>query len=158
MYTDRVRYVEQLRRYESVFPREQMLVLIYDDFKRDNAATVRKVLRFLGVDEHEPIGPVEANPSVSVRSVRLAALVREVRAGRGPLARAARTTLKGLTTLRLRRAVMYPLRRRLVYASPGAPDEAFMGELRRRFNDEVIALSDYLDRDLVGLWGYDNLP
>ena len=30
-----------------------------------------------------------------------------------------------------------------------------MVELRRRFKPEVAALSEYLDRDLVGLWGYD---
>ena len=30
-------------------------------------------------------------------------------------------------------------------------------ELRRRFKDEVVALSEYLDRDLVSLWGYDKL-
>jgi hypothetical protein len=27
--------------------------------------------------------------------------------------------------------------------------------LRRRFKGEVQALSEYLDRDLVTLWGYD---
>jgi hypothetical protein len=32
-----------------------------------------------------------------------------------------------------------------------------MQELRRRFKPEVVALSDYLDRDLVALWGYDKL-
>ena len=32
-----------------------------------------------------------------------------------------------------------------------------MTELRRRFKGEVIALSEYLDRDLVTLWGYDRL-
>ncbi len=32
-----------------------------------------------------------------------------------------------------------------------------MLELRRRFEPEVVALSEYLDRDLVSLWGYDAL-
>ena len=40
---------------------------------------------------------------------------------------------------------------------PPAPDERFMLELRRRFKGEVVALSEYLDRDLVGLWGYDGI-
>jgi len=46
LYSERVRYVEQLRRFDAVFPPEQMLVLIYDDFRADNAATVARVLRF----------------------------------------------------------------------------------------------------------------
>ena len=32
-----------------------------------------------------------------------------------------------------------------------------MRELRRRFKGEVEATSEYLDRDLVTLWGYDRL-
>ena len=32
-----------------------------------------------------------------------------------------------------------------------------MQELRRRFKPEVVALSEYLQRDLVALWGYDDL-
>src|SRR5271155_1319829 len=41
-YSERVRYVEQLRRYHALFPAERVLVLIYDDFRRDNEATVAK--------------------------------------------------------------------------------------------------------------------
>jgi hypothetical protein len=32
-----------------------------------------------------------------------------------------------------------------------------MQELRRRYKPEVVALSEYMDRDLVALWGYDDL-
>jgi hypothetical protein len=32
-----------------------------------------------------------------------------------------------------------------------------MAELRQCLKPEVVALSEYLDRDLVGLWGYDKL-
>jgi hypothetical protein len=32
-----------------------------------------------------------------------------------------------------------------------------MTELRRRFKPEVVALSEYLGRDLVTLWGYDRV-
>ena len=38
-----------------------------------------------------------------------------------------------------------------------ALDEDFAMELRRRFKGEVVALSDYLGRDLVSLWGYDKV-
>jgi hypothetical protein len=32
-----------------------------------------------------------------------------------------------------------------------------MQELRERFKPEVVALSEFLDRDLVALWGYDRV-
>jgi hypothetical protein len=32
-----------------------------------------------------------------------------------------------------------------------------MRELRRRFKGEVEAISEYLGRDLITLWGYDRV-
>jgi hypothetical protein len=154
MYTERVRYTEQLRRYRELFAPEQLLVLIYDDFKRDNEATVRRVLRFLEVDDSVSLEATHANPTVAVRSVRLDRMLRSVGGGRGPVSRAAKATVRGLTTGRLRREVLYPVRRRLVYGDPSPPDAELMQELRHRFKGEVKALGEYLDRDLVTLWGY----
>jgi hypothetical protein len=157
IYSDRVRYVEQLRRYHAVFPSEQILVIIYDDFRRDNEATVRTVLRFLEVDETAPVEVKDANPSVRVRSVHLDTMLRWVRGEGGPGARAVNAALRTLTTRRLRSSLLYPLRRRLVYADPRSPDEQLMCELRSRFKGEVVAVSEYLGRDLVSLWGYDDV-
>jgi hypothetical protein len=157
IYDDRVKYVEQLRRYHDAFGRENVLVLIYDDFRADNGATLREVLRFLDVDDTVPLVTLDANPTVAVRSPRIERLKRDLTAGRGPVMGALRSTGKALTTTRLREAVFYPLQRRVVYGEPPPPDEEFMLELRRRYKPEVAALGEYLGRDLVALWGYDSL-
>ncbi len=154
-YSDRVCYVEQLRRYHAVFPSEHVLVLIYDDFRADNQATVRRVLRFLDVDDKVALHAVEANPTVHVRSVGLDRLVSSLYAGDGSLSRGARRTLRALTPHSWRGARLQALRRRLLYGAPRPPDEAFTLELRSRFKSEVVALSEYLGRDLVSEWGYD---
>ncbi len=153
-YSERVRYVEQLRRYHEVFAPEQVLVLIYDDFRTDNAGTVRAVLRFLGVEEDVALPPVEANPSVAVRSLRLDALRHRLGGG----ANAPRRSQEAGQRVggRVRRLFGRAARRAL-YESPQAPDERLMGELRVRFRPEVEALSEYLDRDLITLWGYDRV-
>jgi Sulfotransferase family len=153
-YSDRVCYVEQLRRFHAVFSSEQVLVLIYDDFRADNEGTVRRVLRFLDVDDGVELHAVEANPTVHVRSVGLDRLVRSLYAG-GGLSRVARRTVKALTPRRWHGERLQAVRRRLLYGAPKPPDEAFTLELRSRFKAEVVALSEYLDRDLVSEWGYD---
>ena len=157
IYSDRVRYVEQLQRYHAVFPPDQILVLIYDDFRDDNAATVRTVLRFLGVDDTHAIEVLRANPSNTLRSARIAQLSRSLRAGSTPLARVMREAGKGLTTRRMREVLFYPLQRRVLYAKPPPVDQQLMNELRHRFKPEVERLSEYLARDFVELWGYDRL-
>jgi hypothetical protein len=157
MYSDHVRYVEQLRRYNEAFDPAQVLVLIYEEFKRDNAAAVRRVLRLLDVDEQHPVELLQANPSVRMRSQQLDGAVHALSLGRGPLAGAAKTLVKTLTPQRLRREALRTTQRRVVHGRPQPPDEELMAELRRRFAPEVHALSAYLDRDLVSLWGYDRL-
>jgi hypothetical protein len=156
-YTDRVRYVEQLRRYHDMFASEDVLVLIYDDFRADNEEAVRSVLRLLDVDRDTAIVPLNANPTVAPRSRRLDTWLFALRSGRTPIARAANSTLKALTPRRTHRKLARAVQRNLVYRSAPAPDADLMLELRARFKPEVLALSEYLDRDLVSLWGYDDV-
>jgi hypothetical protein len=156
-YSDHVRYAEQLSRYQAVFPPEQILVLIYDDFRGDNDATVRRVLRFLDVDDSAPIAARERNPTVGVRAPRLHRLVHALAAGRGRLPRALRASAGALAPLGLTRSSAQSLRDRIFFTSPPEPDEALTLELRHRFKPEVVALSEYLERDLVTLWGYDGI-
>jgi Sulfotransferase family len=157
LYSDTVRYVEQLSRYHAVFPPEQVLVLIYDDFRANNEATVSAVLSHLGVSGSFPFQALQANATVRVRSRRLHDMVHSVSVGAGPTARVAKASMKVLTTRRVRLAALRMARRRVVFAEPPPPDENLMLELRRRFKGEVVAASEYLGRDLVSLWGYGEL-
>ena len=155
IYSDRVRYVEQLRRYHEAFAPEQTLVLIYDDFRDDNAGTLQRVERFLQIEEL-PIEPGEVNPTISTRP-RVEGLRRKLRRGGDPLWRTLRGTGKALTTKGMRERYFYTLVPRAVHGSPPPADAEYMQELRRRIKPEVVALSEYLQRDLVALWGYDDL-
>jgi hypothetical protein len=149
-YSEHVRYVEQLRRYHDRFGPERVLVLIYDDLWGDTQAVIRRVLQFLEVDDDYPIKRVNTNITKrAVRSPRLKNLLESLGAWRGP-PRA--TRIEQLT-----RNAVRQIRRRVVMGDAPALDEDFAMELRRRFKGEVVALSDYLGRDLVSLWGYDKV-
>jgi hypothetical protein len=156
-YAEHVRYVEQLRRYEAVFAPEQILVLVYDDFRAENEATVRRVLRFLDVDDSAPVDVTDANPTVSPRSSQLHRLVHAVSVGHGPVSSTLKRALQRTVPQQVRRGALQAVRNRVVYREPAAPDAELMLELRRRFRGEVEAISAHLDRDLTKLWGYDGL-
>ncbi len=157
LYSEHVRYVEQLRRFHAEFPPEHMLVLIYDDFRADNEGVLRAVLRFLEVDDTVELDVPRANPTVRARSQRLHELVHAFSVGTGPGSRAIKGTAKAVTPRRLRRRALDVTQRRVVFADPGPADEELMSELRVRHKREVVALSEYLRRDLVTLWGYDSV-
>ena len=155
IYSDRVRYVEQLRRYHEAFGPEQVLVLIYDDFRDDNAAALAqrgalpRCVR--GGDrarrgEPDDLHPRARGDTAAQAPPRAAPAVADAAGHR-----------QGATTNGMRERYFYSLVPRAVHGRPPAEDEEFMRELRRRFKPEVVALSEYLQRDLVALWGYDDL-
>ncbi len=155
MYSQHVRYVEQLRRYYDVFPADQILVLIYEDFRADNEATVRRVLQFLKIEDASPVQVVEANTAAGVRSPRVNEMIRSLYLGSAPVARAMRGAIKALTSRQLRHRALGAVQR-VQSQAPPPPDAELMLELRGRFRGEVAALSEYLDRDLLSFWKYDN--
>ncbi len=68
LYSEIPRYTEQLLRYYAVFGRDQVHVILYDDFARDTESSYRGTLRFLEVrDDFAPQFEV-MNPNKRVRS------------------------------------------------------------------------------------------
>jgi Sulfotransferase family len=158
LYSEHVRYAEQLRRFRERFPPEQMLVHAYDDFREDNERVVEGILRFLDVDERAPLELANVNVTRrAVRSWRGKDMLDDVTLGRNPVAKAARRTVKAVTTQSMRHGAARTLQQRVVEAEVEPPDEELMAELRVRFKPAVVELSELLDRDLVTLWGYDKL-
>jgi hypothetical protein len=158
-YSEQLHYAHQLNRYRTHFPRERMLVLIYDDFRADNEATVRQVLRFLELDDELPLTLIEKKVTRRyVRSQLVDDATYWLPRGQGSIAsRLLKVAIKAVTSRRQRRSVVKMLRRRVVLGEPPPPDAELMAQLRRRFKPEVEALSEQLDRDLVSLWGYDRI-
>jgi hypothetical protein len=126
-------------------------VLTYDDFRQDNLATVRRILRFLNVDDAVDIPMVEANPSYRVRFPRAQRMIDQIGEGRGS---ALKKAIMPITTQRWRRRLLFAFRDSLVHAVPGPPDGRLMQELRLRYASEVVGLGESLGRDLFTEWGY----
>ncbi len=155
LYTRQIGYTEQLRSYHECFGTDRVLALIYEDFRADNDAVVRQVLRFLDVEDSVEIQQSEANPTVLVRSRRAEGLLHSVTVGRRPAARAVGSAVKAVTPAPLRHRALRAIRRTVVDNSPPPADERLVRELRQRFRGEVLAFGEYLGRDLAGFWGYE---
>ena len=136
------RYTEQLQRYFDLFGRDQVLVIIFDDFVNDTAGEYRRIAEFLEIDTHFTPDFVVAN-SATTRPVI-------------PLARfwkrhwRIRRWIQIATPLQFRRRAGRMLGKLL---RPPPPLSAIDPELRRElqvyFAPEVEKLSRLLDRDLT---------
>ncbi len=148
--TDRLRYEEHFDRFAALFPAGQALPLVYDDFRADNAGTVRRVFEFLGVDPgFEPTLGDHNTGGAALRSRRLQSLLREATHSGGVAARARR-----LLPRRLRRRAIDLAYSRVAFEQAPALDPGLAAEIRAKAAPHVEALGQRLGRDLLGEWGY----
>lgn len=145
-YVDDGRYASHLKRYMEYFPRNQMLVLIYDDALSDPGEFIRRVYAFLGVDA----------------AFRPAMLDRRVGAGRVPRSVGVERLLtrgtwllrgrltRGLWWVAKRAGVGDALRRAntMVTTRPVLPSGE-RARLDALFADEISELERLLNRDLT---------
>jgi len=144
-YRETVKFSEQVKRYFDVFGRENVQIIIFDDFKADTAGVYKNTLRFLGVDDSfEPEFKV-INPNKVVRSKAL----REFLHDPPPMARMARKIGKRLVPKPLRQQIMEGLQRINIKYAPRPPmDPDLRHQLQEEFKPEVEKLSELLGRDL----------
>lgn len=154
-YAEHLRYMDQLERYRALFSPERVLVLIYEEYRADNEATLQRILDFLEVERVE-LPSLEANTRAnSVRSPLLKDLTRSLYLGRG-LPGKLKPAIKAVTTPEMRRR-LFKAQTQAQRREVAPPSEEYMTTLRHRYKDDVAVLSDYLGRDLVELWGYSDL-
>ncbi len=115
------------------------------------------MLEFIGVDPDVELLSTEANPSVEPRSIRAHQMLEALTVGRGPVAGALKRSLQAVVPRETRKRVLHTVRSKAVYREPTPPDERVVADLRSRLRGEVELVSALLDRDLVSLWGYDDV-
>jgi Sulfotransferase domain len=127
-YIDRGRYARQLLEVESLYPKDHMHVVLFEDLRDTPAEAFRDVCRFLDIDDSvvPPNLGTTVNPYVTFRSLAVRRLIPRLP---GLLGRA----VGKVNT----RSASYP---------PMDPDVRV--ELVRRFGDDRVALEAWLGRDL----------
>lgn len=137
-YRDIGRYAAQVRRYLEVFPREQVHIILFDDFVADLGGTYRATLEFLGVDQEFVPKFERVNDSRAVRSPFVRRWVeRPLNKGR----------LRGLVPFRRRLYEAVHQWNTLAGVKP-LPTPAQEALLRRELADDIRELSTLIGRDL----------
>ena len=150
-YSEFIKYSEQIKRFLSFFKPDQIKINIFDDFKRDPGQTYRDILEFLNVDPHFITDFPVVNPyKKDVRWPRLKYYVID-----SPLFRKIQRSLFSYETYA--RLGRYYTK----IAMTNTPKIRLEDQLRKKlmsfFKEEVIKISELLDRDLVDLWEYDKI-
>lgn len=149
-YIDTVRFTDQLWRYLKIFGKENVLVILYDDFSENTAAVYWNVLNFLGVSsEFQPQFDVVNGNKI----IKNEALWRFIKFGPAWLRAAWRTTLPGPARGQILRTINK-------INTKSAPRPPMRHETRvyleKVLTPEVESLSKLLGRDLMHWVGQGN--
>jgi hypothetical protein len=142
-YRQVARYADQVARYQSVFPRQQLHLVLYDDLEADTAGAYRGILQFLGVDDtFEPEFAV-VNSNKTVRSPGFRQLLRHPPP---PIRRLVRATVRDQGKRR-------SLGQRLVDLNTDVVPRARLDPsvrtiLMAAYADQVARLAELIERDL----------
>lgn len=149
---DRGHYATHLRRYLDLFPREQLLVQLFDDLKADPQAYADRVFEFLGV-------PRLVLPPSDLRSRMPAGVPRSTVAAAA--AKSASRLVKRVGLRHLRSRVKRSALVRQALYRPYADDRPVLdadtaAQLRRLLAPEVAELDRLFDLSVASRWGYES--
>jgi hypothetical protein len=142
-YRDVAKYSRQVQRYFEVFSRENVHIIIFDDFKRNTGREYSETLRFLGVNlDFQPKFEV-INPNKRARSKLVTKLYQ-----RPP--KLVRWPVRALIPLGIRRMLEEKTRHfNTKYQRRSDMDANLKESLKEEFAPEIEKLSELLDRDLT---------
>jgi sulfotransferase family protein len=133
-------YYRRLKRYLDLFPREQLKIYLFEDFKKDAGKIVAELFAFLGVDTTFTLDTsVRHNPGAVPRLRLLNRLLYSP-----TLARIARSVLPGM------KGTLKQVRQMNLSPAPKLPAD-LRAELVALYREDILKVQDLLDRDL-SLW------
>ncbi len=155
-YRERIKYLEQIKRYVKLFDKKNIKVIVFEDFVKDNKKVYLEILDFLGVDSSGvDLSFKKVNPNKKVRFGFLYSIFRSP-----SVAGFSRKVLPAKVHVSLKKLV-FKLFFKHEKRKPLSIE--FRNKLMKEFKSEVVAFNKYVnkeglvDKDLVKLWGYDKV-
>ncbi|MBE9044358.1 sulfotransferase [Pleurocapsales cyanobacterium LEGE 10410] len=149
-YSQRVQYREQVKRYCDRFNREQIKIVVFEEFKSENDRVYREILEFLGVDSNftPEYDAVNVNKEVKFKAIN--DLVNN------PLIK---NISKNLLSQEFNEFIRDNIVEKLLWhqAPKTKMPEEIKIELMRQYQPEVVRISELTGIDLITKWGYDTL-
>jgi hypothetical protein len=144
-YRDSVLFARQVKRYLDNFGRENVHIILYEDFVANTEKAVRGTLDFLGVDSKIPIAYDVINPNKTIRFFSLHRLLKN------PSWSLKRVVRIILPFKKLRHSIMaYLFKWNIRIKKRDKMDDRLYSRLKDSFTEDVNSLARIINRDLSG--------
>jgi len=149
-YFEFVKYAEQLRRFQNYFDKDQIKIILFDDFKANTPDVFRNILSFLGVNpDFRPSFEI-VNPNKQIRWPLLKKYTLDSPYFRKTLRLFfSDDSYAGMKNFYKTKIVSYKPRPAL--------NEALRTKLMKKIKPEIEDFSNALDMDWVTRWGYNKI-
>ena len=157
LYSERIRYEAQVKRYLDNFPKENILVLIHEEFKNNNLETCRKIFRFLGVDDSFKPETRTVNKGKSIKFKKLKSFLDR------PFMINFRRSLKEFLPKKAIRLLLNLYNKTMFKKGKDKLDPKLKKKLKKKFKPEVEKINKLLnkkgliDKNLVRFWDYEEV-
>lgn len=151
-YRAQTRYCEQIQRFTEYFPNNQIRIIIFEDFRKDNLKYLKMIMAFLGIDENVPLKQKIINKNKGIRFRGLYHLIQSQK-----FKQFFRERISTITYFQIKKVtdkIFFKVEKRAQL------NEALHLKLKEEFRPMVIELNDYLHKegfiqqDLFTLWDY----
>ncbi len=153
-YKEKAKFYEQIKRYLSVFPRENVKIILLDDLKRNPRKVYREILEFLKVKNKDFEPDFTLKNKAKIYRVKLIRDVLHNPDKWGLIKKVLRKILPSRAYVKL-----YQFLKKINTVTYNKPplDKNLKLELMKEFKSEVKKLSSLIGRDLEKIWGYDKI-
>lgn len=155
-YSERVKYSEQLKRFLRYFPKRNIKVIIYEDFKKNNLLYIKEICDFLKINIILDKKPKKYNTRKFLRFRKVKLFLENPLIWKIPKKFLSEKIYSKLKEIYYQ--VIFSKKNRKL-------DSKLKKQLMKKYKPEVVKLNDLLHdydlieegRDLVEFWGYDKV-
>lgn len=152
-YSDFIKYSEQIKRYLQYFPRKNVKIIIYEDFRKDNLKILKEILEFIGVDSGFNFELAEINPPVRIKNHLLKRILDIPYIHFSRLMGAKNKFNEPIRDFFLKIYYFGVYENRV----ENKVDPTLRRRLMKKYKGEVEKAGKLVERDLVKYWGYDKV-
>jgi hypothetical protein len=142
-YKDSVLFSNQVQRYLDAFGRQNVHIVLYEDFAKDTEKTVQEVFQFLGIDAGTPIKYNLVNPNKKIKSFYLHQLMKHPPKALKKIVRIV------MPARSLRHVIMsFLFKRNITEKKREQMNPQLRSSLKHFFENDVRLLGDLINKDL----------
>lgn len=146
-YNDMIQYTKHLKKFYELFDEKQIKVIIYEDFKKDNIKVLKEIFEFLEVNPNFEPELTYLNAQKKLKSAKL----QKVSAFVSSWYKLIYKTLPGSVY----QIVKKNYEKLMKSKSKDDISSELKMRLKQKYKPEVEKLSEFIGRDLVKLWNYE---